>query len=594
MKKFRTVADMFLETCLKYDRVAFTYKIDNEWIGVSHQELLSKSINFARSLNKLGFEKGDRIGILSENRVDWVVSDMACALLGCVSVPVFPILTPEQLKFIFDNCGAKGVIVSNKMQLNKILKAKVDLSELKEIFIMDNLETENAHQINELIKEESRINSYHDNFVFIKEISESIEPNDLFTIIYTSGTTGNPKGVMLSHRNICSNLWSSIETGNFNGYSSNLSYLPFCHAYERIGGYYVMFALGSNIHIAEGIEQIASNISDTKPELMSTVPKLMDTVKQKIFSRMSREEDKKRKIFNWAIHIGRNYVINKQKGVWTPFTNIQYKLAKKLVFSKILEKLGGNLKMMVVGGAAMNYETAVFFEMIGVKSVQGYGLTEASPVIAVNKIGNNEIDTVGEPIPEVEVKIADDGEILAKGDNIMLGYWMNEEETEKVIDKNGWLHTGDIGEFTKNGNLKITDRKKDIFVSSGGKNIAPSPIENALMQSRFIDQVVLIGEAKDFCTGLVYPDLEEIKFLSEELNISYDKDDILQNPKILKHLQHDFNEHQKSFSKFEQMRKFRILPEKLTIENGELSPKMSVKRHVVREKYSELIESMYS
>lgn len=595
IKKYRTVADMFISTCEIYDREAFFTKEGKEWNAHTHVGLLERATALAVGLYDYGFRKGDRIGLLSENRVEWVISDMAIAFLGAVSVPVFPILTSEQLGYIFKNCEASAVIVSNRSQAKKIDQVRDQINTLRQTIVFEDRSDDLAStSFDELISRGIEKKTFAERMDWVKSNVRQIREEDLFTLIYTSGTTGKPKGVMLSHKNLCTNIDSAIRTGSFFGYRSNLSYLPFCHAYERIAGYYVMFALGSRIYIAESIEAIASNIMETKPELMSTVPKLMEKVKHRIFLKMQKEEGKKRRIFNWAISIGKNYVENKQKRNWTPFTNLQYKLAKKLVFNKIKERLGGNLRMMVAGGAAMNYETAVFFEMLGVKSVQGYGLTEASPVISVNNIKNNELDTVGEPVAGVEVKIADDGEILARGENIMLGYWRDKDATEEVIDSAGWLHTGDIGEFTKRGNLKITDRKKNIFVSSGGKNIAPAPVENALMNSKYVEQVILIGEGRDYCTALIYPNLEELKLLAEDLSISYNEmEELLENAKMIKHIRHDLNHVQRNFAKFEQMRKFKFLKKPLTVESGELSPKMSVKRHNVQENYRELIEEMY-
>lgn len=598
--KFRTIPEMFIETCDKYQdsRIAFRYKNRGEYQTLTHNQLREKVECLALGLLEMGLHKGDRIGLVSENRIEWIITSLAISTIGAIDVPIFPILTAKQEEYIFSNCDASAIIVSNNFQLNKVLEFKENLSSLRHIIVMNdeyNAKDVFVRSLNEVMARGASLKTPTQRRDIFLELSSKINEDDILSIIYTSGTTGNPKGVVLSHKNVCSDVVGSKDALLNLESDESLSYLPLCHTFERSAGFYLLFASGSVITLAESIDSIAKNILEIKPTLMTTVPKLLETLKKKIYASMERESASKRKVFDWAINIGKKKVRLSQEGKTNPFINAQYALAEKLVFNKIREKLGGRLLRMVSGGAALAPELAEFFLAIGVTIYEGYGLTEASPIVAVNTDLVYELGTVGPPLPNIEVKIAEDGEILVRGPIVMKGYWKDDEATNMAIDSDGWLYTGDIGCFTEKGSIKITDRKKNIFVSSGGKNIAPQPIENLLTQSRYIEQCFLVGDSREYCTALITPNFEQLKQLATEFDINFDNEsDLINNDKIINHIRKEIDYIQKDLSKFERVRKFSFLPKPFTVESGELSPKMSVRRHVVEKNYFDMIEKMYN
>ncbi|MCX7736973.1 MAG: long-chain fatty acid--CoA ligase [Candidatus Kapabacteria bacterium] len=597
--KFKTIPEMFVEVCDYYKdtKAAFKYKLNDEYIPVTHQELREKVECFALGLLNLGIKKGDRIGIVSENRIEWAIVDLAIACIGAVDVPIYTTLTPKQEQFIFNDCSASAVVVSNQFQLNKILEVKPDLPSLRHIIVInEDFKSDDVavKSMNYIINRGSEIRSSEERKKILKEYIDSINENDLLTIIYTSGTTGNPKGVMLTHKNVVSNVKSSVQAVDFKETDRFLTYLPWCHSYERTTGYYSAFSAGATIAFVEAIETISTNIKEFKPTYMTTVPKLLEKVRKRIYSNMEQEPKIKQRIFNWAVDVGVDYVRAYFGQGANPIQKLNYKLADRLVFSKIRDKIGVETIKFVSGGAPLAPEVCEFFLALGYLVLEGYGLTEASPVVSVNRPDNLETGTVGLPLPDVEVKIAEDGEILVKGPNVMKGYWGDEESTKTAIDEEGWLYTGDVGVFTLKGNLKITDRKKNIFVSSGGKNIAPQPIENVLCQSPYIDQCVLIGDKREYITALITPDFEQLKVLADSFGIQYSiPSELVSNPNIIKVIKNDIDRLQKDFAKYERVRKFHLLSEPFTIENGELTPKLSIRRHVVERKFNDLIERMY-
>lgn len=597
--KFRTIPEMFIKVTDHYQdtKAAFQYKINDKYVSLTHRELREKVECFAIGLLNLGIRKGDRIGIVSENRIEWAIIDLAIAAIGAVDVPIYTTLTPKQEQFIFKDCSASAVIVSNQFQLNKILEVKPELPELRHIIIInEEFKSDDVavKSISYIINRGAEIRSSEERKKILQNHIENVREDDLLTIIYTSGTTGNPKGVMLTHKNVVSNVKSSVQAVDFKETDRFLTYLPWCHSYERTTGYYSAFSAGATIAFVEAIETISTNIKKFKPTYMTTVPKLLEKVRKRIFSNIEQESKIKQRIFNWAVSIGIDYVRSHYGQGANPIQKMNYKLADKLVFSKIREKIGVEKIKFVSGGAPLAPEVCEFFLAIGYIVLEGYGLTEASPVVSVNRPDNLETGTVGLPLPDVEVKIADDGEILVKGPNVMKGYWGDDASTRMAIDEEGWLYTGDVGVFTLRGNLKITDRKKNIFVSSGGKNIAPQPIENVLCQSPYIDQCVLIGDKREFITALITPDFDQLKVLADSFGISYSiPSELVSNPSIIKVIKNDIDRLQKDFAKYERVRKFHLLSEPFTIENGELTPKLSIRRHVVERKFNDLIERMY-
>ena len=579
----------------KTDKPLMKSKVDGKYQGISYSEFKDETNSFAFGLAALGLKAREKVAIISENRPEWVYSDMAILNLGGIDIPIYPSLTADSIEFILSNSDSKGVIVSNKFQLNKILKIKDKVKSLQFTIVMN--ESDMLNDVSALytfknIQEMGGIfKTNHPNY--LTENRKNINEEDLCTIIYTSGTTGEPKGVMLTHKNILSNVRAALNSFPIDDKDTFLSFLPLCHIFERMAGYYTCFTAGSTLCFAESIETVSQNLLEVKPTLMMTVPRLFERIHSKIIKNVSSESSLKQKIFYWAVDTGKKYASSKKSGKLSPVTATQNKLANKLVFKKIKEKTGGKLRFFISGGAALSKELGEFFEAIGIPILEGYGLTESSPVIAVNRIDDYKFGTVGKPLPGVEVKIAPDGEILARGDNIMQGYYKNKKETDTTI-KDRWLHTGDIGEFDKDGFLKITDRKKHLFKTSAGKYIAPTPIENLFSASEFVDQFVLIGDKRMFLTALIVPDYEAIKEYADAHKIPYkDLDDLVKKNEIYDLFEKELTKFQKKLANFEKVRKFKLLEKPFTLETGEITPSLKIKRKIVEEKYSDLIEEMY-
>lgn len=596
---FNTIPEMLNYIADKYSdsRDAIRYKVGGNWQGITYKDLRDRVEAFALSLMELGIHKGDRVGIVSENRIEWIVSSLAISAIGAIDVPIFPILTSKQEEYIFGNCSVAAIIVSNNFQLNKVLEFKERLSSLRHIIVM-NKDYSNKNvfvrSMDELINRGFSLRSAEDRREILLSCCDKVDENDLLTVIYTSGTTGNPKGVKLTHKNVVSNMKGAIDVVGTLENEISLSFLPFCHSYERTTGFYTLLAGGTLIHLAESIDAVASNLKDVRPTIITTVPKLLETIIKKAYLQMDKEPASKRNVFNWGVSTGKKYANAKLDGRVGPLLKMKYSMAYKLVFSKLLERVGGRLRLIISGGAPLTVEAAEFFSAMGVIVYQGYGLTEASPIVSVTRPETNEFGTIGKPLFNVEVKLAEDGEILVKAPSVMQGYWEDPIATHEAIDADGWLYTGDIAVLTKKGNLRITDRKKNIFVSSGGKNIAPQPIENLLAQSRFIDQCFLIGESREYCTALLTPNFDQLRQLANEFGISFQtEDELISNPKIINHIKKEIDYLQEDLSKFERVRKFSLLSKAFSVETGELSPKMSIRRHIVERNYAEIIEKMY-
>lgn len=599
---FTTIPEMFLRNAGLFEgnpaKFAFMRKVGGAYHGITYAELREMVESFAAGLLELGIERGDRVGIISENRLEWVIADFATAAIGAVNVPIFPTLTPKQIQYIYDNCSASCIIVSNSFQLNKVLKIASELRALEHIIVMNDDTvfqpgmTRAFKTVTELGAKKYSLAERRDMFL---KASQAVQPDDLLTLIYTSGTTGNPKGVMLTHKNIVANVQGALDAIEIRPTDLLLCYLPMCHAYERTTGYYTAFAAGATIAFAESIETVAENLREVQPTIVTSVPRLFERIKGRVLASVEKDKPAKQKIFNWAMEIGRTYLIARENGKISGLLKAKHALADKLVFSKIRARTGGKIRFFVSGGAALPLDVAQFFIILGIEIIEGYGLTEAAPVLAANRVGEPEFGTVGKPLSNVEVIIADDGEILARGPNVMKGYWRDQQATAESIDADGWLHTGDIGKFTDKGNLAITDRKKHLFISSGGKNISPQPIEQMISGSKFIDQCLLIGDKREYCTALIVPDFDVLKGYAESNGISFKSDDeLVGNQKIYDLFKTEIDNHQRDLAKYERVRRFTLLPEAFTVENGGMTPTLKIKRKEVEKKFAETIEKMYS
>lgn len=600
LSTFKTIPELYFHLTEEFGPKAnhgiFKQKIKGKYEDVSYATFKEKTNALAMGLASLGVKRDNKVAIISENRPEWVYTDMAVLGLGGVDVPIYPISTSETIEFILKNSESVGIVVSNQFHMNKVLKIRDKVKSLRFIIVMNDVDVSEFTDVFLL----SDVLKMGEDFAkeSPKHFSDCIQlanENDLCTLIYTSGTTGEPKGVMLSHKNLISNVMAVHEIIEIGSEDLFLSFLPLSHVFERMAGYYLPLSAGAQIAYAESIEKVSSNLVEIKPTIMTTVPRLFERIYSKIKKGVDASPEKKQKIFNWAIAVGEEFHTAKktESGVHVGL-KLKHKVADKIVFSKIREKTGGRLRFFVSGGAALARELGVFFEAVGILVLEGYGLTESSPVIAVNRPYNYKFGTVGHTMPGVEVKIAQDGEILAYGPNIMQGYYKNNDETEKTV-KNGWLHTGDIGVFDAEGFLMITDRKKSLFKTTGGKYIAPTPIENLFLGSKYIDQFIIVGDRRMFITALIVPDFEALKEYADSHRISYkDSRELTQMKQIYEMLEKDLGEFQRKLAGYEKVRKFTILDKPFTVEGGEMTPSLKLKRKVIEDRYSNLIDDMYT
>ncbi|MBC8485338.1 MAG: long-chain fatty acid--CoA ligase [Bacteroidetes bacterium] len=588
MKK-KTLIELLLRSYKNFDNdcgIIFTKKGD-EYASISRNELLSNVIQFVNYFKTLELKSHDKIAIISENRNEWVITDLACILSGLVLVPLYVSLSSESIKYILKDSCSVVCFVSGELQLEKVISVRNDLPDLKQIICFNETKKkfEDVVYLRQVLDSANGIKQ--DGIEnFIRNSSENISEEDLVTIIYTSGTTGIPKGVMLTHKNMCSNLLACMKVLQITEKDIFLSYLPYSHSYERTAGYYLAFFSGSKIYYAQSIDTIAVQMQEVKPTIVITVPRLLDRMYNRLMKRRDElPEGYRKNLFNWGIDMAMNQDRRK--------FSIKWFLADILVFKKIRERTGGRIRFFVSGGGALNKNIGEFLDRIGIQTFEGYGLTETSPVISVNRPDRNKYGTVGPPLDGVEVKTMPDGEIIVKGDLVMKGYYKDEAETNKTI-KNGWLYTGDIGKIDKDGYIKITDRKKSLFKSSGGKYIAPAQIEDLVQQIPYIDQVLVIGNERMYVTALIVPELNELKNLSKQLRVTLDDiKELLKSRELLKKIEDDINNLQRHLSQYQKVRKFTLLEKPFSIEDGELTPTMKIKRKFVEEKYKDLIEKMY-
>lgn len=537
------------------------------------------------SCNDMTAEGRDKIAILCKNRPEWVMLDLAVQQIGAILTPIYPTINVNELEFVLNDAQVKLVFVNDEELFLKVLSLKGKVHSLKEIYTFE-------HVANAKHWKEVTALATPDLIAQIKPVADKITYEDLATIIYTSGTTGTPKGVMLSHRNILSNVMSSMPCFPPGEEMRSLSFLPLNHIFERMVTYLYLFR-GTSIYYAESLETIGENLKEVKPHMFTTVPRLLEKVYDKIMQKGNELTGTKKKLFFWAHSLAERFEINKDLGAWY---NFKLALANKLIFSKWREGLGNEIKCIVTGGAACQVRLIRIFTAAKITIMEGYGLTETSPVVAVNRYeeSGRAFGTVGPLINEVEVKIAEDGEILCKGPNIMMGYYKRPDLTAEVIH-DGWFSTGDIGTLTENNFLKITDRKKELFKTSGGKYVAPLPIENKLKESPFIEQVMLVGADKKFVSALIVPSFPNLFDWCRKNGVAVsDHEEVLRNPKVIelfKELVESFN---KFFNHVEQVKKFELLPNEWSVDTGEMTPKLSLKRKVVMEKYRDAIERIYA
>jgi long-chain acyl-CoA synthetase len=593
--EIRTLCDLFyysVDTFKKPDHLRF--KRDGAWRDISSDEFRRAVEELSLGLRALGVEPGDRVAILSENRPEWAYADMATLTAAAVDSPIYSTLTPPQILYILNDAEAKVVFVSNAAQAKKVAEIRAQAKHLRHVVRMDAAAVPDTLSMDE-VRELGRPALEKDKDAVRKRAAQ-VKPEDLATLIYTSGTTGDPKGVMLTHSNLVSNVTSSLKA--FAGVSETdlaLSFLPLCHVFERMGGYYVMLRKGATIAYAEGVEKVPENMLEVRPTLMLSVPRLYEKMYQRVNEKVASDPPARQKIFRWALGVGREIFQHKVAGT-RPGLLLRCKgaVADKLVFSKIKARTGGRLRLFVSGGAPLSREIAEFFGAAGLLILEGYGLTETSPVICVNRPDRMKPGSVGCSIEGVEVKIAEDGEILTRGPHVMKGYYRKPEATAEVIDKDGWFHTGDIGVLDPQGFLIITDRKKDILVTSGGKNIAPQPIENRLKANRFFTEVVMVGNKRNFAAALIVPNFETLEKWAKEKGIAYaSREELAQKNEVEAHYRELVASLTPDLAQFEKIKRIVLLSREFSLEAGELTPTLKVKRRVVESKYKELIDRLY-
>ncbi|QTD48735.1 AMP-dependent synthetase/ligase [Sulfidibacter corallicola] len=581
---------MFFETCEKYKKPdAVMVKRDGAFQPVSHKAWRDRVIHFGRGLMTLGVQAKDHVAILAESSFDWTVADLGIISSGAVDVPIYPTLTGEQAAWILNNSDSIGLIVSNRAQAEKINVVRGHLPMIRFIIVMDGDCPEGTMSMAE-VEEKGRT---ADNEVDYNKRWTHIQSDQLLTIVYTSGTTGNPKGVMLSHDNLISNIMSCIQICPFGAEDIHLSHLPLSHVLERMGGYYLTLYAGTTIAFAESIETLSDDMRDVRPTVLFSVPRLFEKIYTRVITGARDAGLPKRMIFRWAMGVGKKAVPKLTQGQQPEgFLAKRWKLADKLVYEKIRERTGGRLKYMIAGGAKLSAEIAEMFIGMGMTIVEGYGLTETSPVLTINLPEHNKPGSVGPPVPDVELVIAGDGEILARGPNVMMGYYKNPEATQEAI-RDGWIYTGDIGHMDEEGFITVTDRKKDLIITSGGKNIAPQPLENALKLSPFIEQAVIVGNDRNFIAALIVPPWETIQDWARSFGWSTEPEKLVGEEEFRDFLANEITDKMKHFAKYEQVKKFEILTRPFTLETGELTPSMKVKRKVVAEKFKKEIEGLY-
>ena len=594
---FRSIPDLLRHQAARLDaRLAVKFRKQGNWVTLSYAQFFNRSLMVARGLRKLGIKPGDKVAILSENRAGWIIADMGILCAGGVTVPVYPTNTPEQIQYTLNHSDARIVFISGKWQYRKLLEIKDAIPMVQLVVSFERFLGEPAlplttfYQLSEIddpITDREREE--------IGGVIDAIDPESLMTIIYTSGTTGTPKGVMLSHQNILFDVCATIRKAKvLEEGEVFLSFLPLSHVLERSTGYYLPVARGAMIAFADSIEKIAENMLEVQPTVMVCVPRLFEKIHSRIHEYVHELSLYKRKLFKTVLSIGRRYVYARYIDKKVPFLlALQHACADRLVFKKLRRRFGDNLKFCSCGGAPLDREINEFFWSIGVPILEGYGLTETSPVLCNNTFDKLRFGSVGTPLESTEFTIAEDGEILVRGPQVMLGYYKDEEANKEAF-RDGWFKTGDIGRI-EDDFLVITDRKKDLIVTAAGKNIAPQPIENLLKRDKYVSQAYIYGDRKPYLTALLVPTLEKLLEFAREKQLTYtDLEDLVVHEPVLELYRQRVEAVNAELARFETIKKFVLLPRDFTLEAGELTPTLKLKRRVISDRYKDMIERMYT
>jgi long-chain acyl-CoA synthetase len=586
-----TINDLF-QIAAGHDKdECLQHKVDGKYVSIPTEELVENVRRLATALDAMGIQPGDRIALMAENGPHWPTVDFAVLAMGGVLVPIYPTLTSDQAAYIVNDCGAEIVFVQGNERLEGLLSERANTPGVKKYVVIDGqAEDPTIPALQRVLADTPPME-----MLDLTKRANLAQPDDLATFIYTSGTTGNPKGVMLTHGNIATNVVNCLKCMNISDDQVALSFLPLSHSFERTIDY-IYFFKGVTIAYAESVQTVGENFGEVKPHMFVSVPRVYEKVLARVHENVAKSSGLKQKIFHWAEGVARDALPYRIAETAAPgLLGIKVALADKLVFGKLKERLGGRFEFAFSGGAPLSPDIAQFFWGAGIQIYEGYGLSETSPVLTVNRPGATKMGHVGKAIPDTELKIAEDGEILAKGPQIMKGYWNLAEETAEAIDADGWFHTGDIGEIDDEGFLKITDRKKEIIVNAYGKNVAPAPIENSLKASRFIEQAVVIGDKRKFLSALIVPDFATLEIWAGENSIDTDdRKAMLADEKTRDLFTREIEAVNAKLAKYELIRAFDLVPGEFTIETGELTPTQKIKRRVIHEKYAGEIEGIYT
>ncbi len=593
---YSSLSEMFFTTCRKFpERTGILYKKEGSYQSLKFKEIQAVVTCLAGGLMSLGVKKGDRVAIFSENCKEWAFFDYAILSLGAISVPIYATLLSKDVKYIINDCEAKIVVVSNLAQFGKILEIEKGIPNIEKYVLIDPggvnhpnaIPLEHFYEIGQTYLEK--------NPGVVEKSVAGLTRGELATFIYTSGTTGEPKGVMLTHGNFLSNIEASARAIPVTENDTFLSFLPLSHVFERMAGHFFVNHQGAAIAYAESIETVPQNLQEVRPTVMTSVPRLFEKIYARVAGSVEEGSPLKRKLFHWAIGVGRVVTEYRQKNKsLSGGLKFKYAIANKLVFSKLQERVGGRIRFFASGGAPLAKEIGEFFTAAGLTILEGYGLTETSPIITLNRFEKFKFGSVGVKLDNVEVKIAEDGEILTRGPHVMQGYYKKPEETREAIDNEKWFYTGDIGHIDEDGMLVITDRKKNIIVTAGGKNVAPQKMENLLATSRYIDQVLVIGDRRKYCAAIIVPNGEAVGKFARGNRIAYPSlKDLYRNPGVLKLIQGEVDAVNAQCTSYEQIKKFILLDLPFSIETGELTPSLKIKRKIVEKNYREEIETLY-
>jgi len=596
-----TIAQLFYQAVAKQVPDALAAKKNGVYEPISHAEVAARVERLALAMHARGLKVGDRVAIMSENRPEWALADFACAIQGLPDVTIYATLSAPQAAYILRNSQSRWVICSSREQLDKVLAHWDQLPYLEAAVLMDGeLPTDTGRTLllwSDLQREGGAMEARRPE---VRAWGAQRKASDILTIIYTSGTTADPKGAMLTHGNLVTNVLAAESTVEMDANERALSFLPLTHIFERMAGHFLMFHIGASIYYAESVNTVAADLLEVRPTLMASVPRIYEKIFAKIYDTVASGSFIKRLIFHWAMQAGRQAVPYLLKGQEPPsWKGMWYRTARHIVFEKIRQRTGGRIKFAISGGAPLSGKIMEFFWIIGLPILEGYGLTESSPVITVNRPGEVVPGCVGRPIYQEwnglpYLKIAEDGEILCQGPNIMVGYWANEEATREAIDADGYLHTGDIGHLDDQGRLYITDRKKELIVTSGGKKVAPQPLENLLKDDKYIAQAVLIGDQRNYITALIVPNFDSLVRWAGYKKISFKSHaDLIKNPQVIAKVGSRVARVNEHLSNYERVKKIALLDQEMTLEGGQLTPSLKIKRRVVNQMYAAQIEVLY-